>query len=120
MLVVFFLFRAFGFGLPLGAAAAVMIINTIALLVPITPGNAGTFEIAVSTSLIAFSVGRSDTVMFALALHFIDLIPMYILGVAFLKMEKVSIKEIKSQHEEETILEHVDEEGTLIDKEEIV
>ncbi|MFH2050138.1 MAG: lysylphosphatidylglycerol synthase transmembrane domain-containing protein [bacterium] len=120
MLVVFFLFRAFGFGLPLGAAAAVMIINTIALLVPITPGNAGTFEIAVSTSLIAFSIGRSDAVMFALALHFIDLIPMYILGVAFLKMEKVSIKEIKSQHEEETILEHVDEDGSLIDKEEIV
>lgn len=120
MLVVFFLFKAFGLGLPLGAAAAVMIINTIALLVPITPGNAGTFEIAVSTSLIAFSVGRSDAVMFALALHFIDLIPIYFLGVAFLRMEKVSIKEIKSQHVEMTILEQVDEDGTLIDKEEIV
>jgi len=120
MLVVFFLFRSFGFGLPLGAAAAVMIINTIALLVPITPGNAGTFEVAVSTSLTAFSIGRSDAVMFALALHFIDLIPMYILGMAFLRMEKVSIKDIKSQHEEETILEHVDEEGVLIDKKEKV
>lgn len=120
MLVVFFLFRAFGFGLPLGAAAAVMIINTIALLIPITPGNAGTFEIAVSTSLTAFSVGRSDAVLFALALHFIDLIPMYALGMAFFRMEKVSIKDIKLQHEEETILEHVDEEGSLIDKKEIV
>lgn len=120
MLVVFFLFKAFGLRLLLGAAAAVMIINTIALLVPITPGNAGTFEIAVSTSLIAFSVGRSDAVMFALALHFIDLIPIYFLGVAFLRMEKVSIKEIKSQHVEMTILEQVDEDGTLIDKEEIV
>ncbi len=120
MLVVFFLFRSFGFGLPLGAAAAVMIINTIALLVPITPGNAGTFEVAVSTSLTAFSIGRSDAVMFALALHFIDLIPMYILGMAFFRMEKVSIKDIKSLHEEETILEHVDEEGALIDKKEKV
>jgi len=115
MLVVFFLFKAFGFGLPLGAAAAVMIINTIALLVPITPGNAGTFEVAVSASLTAFSIGRSDAVMFALALHFIDLIPMYVLGMAFFKIEKVSIKDIKSQHEEETFLEHVDEEGTLIE-----
>jgi len=120
MLVAFFLFKAFGFGLPLGAAAAVMIINTIALLVPITPGNAGTFEIAVSTSLVAFSIGRSDAVMFALALHLIDLIPMYVLGVAFLRMEKVSIKDIQMGHEEETILEQVNEEGTLIDEQERV
>ncbi len=120
MLVVFFLFKAFGFGLPLGAAAAVMIINTVALLVPITPGNAGTFEVAVSASLAAFSIGKSDAVMFALALHLIDLIPMYVLGVAFLKMEKVSIKDIKEQHEEETMLEHVNEEGALIDAEEKV
>lgn len=117
MMVVYFLFEAFGFGLPLAAAAAVMIINTIALMVPITPGNAGTFEIAVSTSLMAFSVGRSDAVMFALALHIIDIIPMWAFGLAFLRSERMSLKAIKAEHEDEELLDHVSEEGVLIDQE---
>jgi hypothetical protein len=45
---------------------------------------------------------------------------MYVLGVAFLRMEKVSIKDIQMGHEEETILEQVNEDGALIDEEEKV
>jgi uncharacterized protein (TIRG00374 family) len=99
-LSIYFLFKSFGFDLPVAAAATVMIINTIALMIPITPGNAGTFEIAVSRSLTAFAIGRSDAVLFALALHIIDFLPIFTLGLYFMRSEHISIKEIKKQQEE--------------------
>jgi len=121
MLVVWFLFRAFGLALPLATAAVVMIVNTIVLLVPITPGNAGTFEVAVSTSLAAFSVGRSDAVLFALALHLMDLLPPFGFGYLFLHVEKLSLREIKAVRQEEAlIIDRIDEDGAYIEEEEKV
>jgi uncharacterized protein (TIRG00374 family) len=117
MLVIFFLFKSFGLNLPLASAAAVMIINTITLMVPITPGNAGTFEVVVTASLTAFSVKHSDAVLFALALHLLDLLPTYLLGFVFLHFERVSIKEIKTQHADRIILDEVSENGLLLEKE---
>jgi uncharacterized protein (TIRG00374 family) len=118
--VVYFLLKSFGFGLPIAAAASVMIINTLALMIPITPGNAGTFEVAVSKSLAAFRVGASDAVLFALALHIMDLLPIVVMGVYYMKAEHVSLREIKRQHEDEVILDKVTEEGDLIEEEETV
>ncbi|HQL24163.1 MAG TPA: lysylphosphatidylglycerol synthase transmembrane domain-containing protein [candidate division Zixibacteria bacterium] len=115
--VVYFLFLAFGFGLPFSAAAMVMVINTLALMVPITPGNAGTFEVAVSTALLAFRVARPDAVLFALALHLLDLLPLWLLGMWFLRTEKVSLKDIREQHEDRLILDEMDERGSLIERE---
>jgi len=119
MLVVWFLFLAFGLSLPFATAAVVMIINTIVLMIPITPGNAGTFEVAVSTSLAAFSVGRSDAVLFALALHLVDLLPVFCFGYLFMYLEKLSLKEIKVVHEEDIILDRIDEEGAFIEEERV-
>ncbi len=116
--VIFFLFKSFGMGLPLAAAAVVMIVNTLLLMVPITPGNAGTFELAVKTSLEAFNVPGSDAVLFALALHLLDLLPLWIMGMWFMKTRKVSIREIRSQHADAKLLDNVDENGMLIGKEE--
>lgn len=116
--VIYFLFLSFGLDLPFAAAAVVMIVNTLALLIPITPGNAGTFELAVSTSLAAFAVGRSDAVLFAVALHLLDFLPVVIFGMTFLRMEKLSISEIKAKHQDTDILDHVSENGTLIEAEE--
>ncbi|RKX24790.1 MAG: hypothetical protein DRP45_07445 [Candidatus Zixiibacteriota bacterium] len=119
MFVVWFLIRSFGLDLPFAAAAVVMIINTIVLMLPITPGNAGTFEFAVSSSLAAFSVGRSDAVLFALALHVVDLLPVFTFGFYFLRLEKMSLRKIKEEHEEEIILDKIDEEGAFIEEDEV-
>lgn len=119
-LVVYFLFLSFGLDLPFAAAASVMIINTLALMVPISPGNAGTFEVAVSSSLKAFSVSGTDAVLFALALHLLDLLPIMIFGYIFMHTEKVSIKDIQSGHEEDDIFDQITEDGSVIEDEEKV
>jgi uncharacterized protein (TIRG00374 family) len=117
-LVVYFLFKSFGMGLPFATAALVMVINTIAMMIPITPGNAGTFEVAVSTTLSAFSVARSDAVLFAIALHLLDLLPIFIFGFLFVHLEKVSISEIRDKQSDHTILDEVSEEGDIVEQEE--
>jgi hypothetical protein len=120
LLVVYFLFIAFDFGLPFATAAVVMLLNQVAVMVPITPGNAGTFEIVVSTSLAAFSIGRSDAVLFALALHLLDLLPVFVLGFIFMRQERALIRRIKEQHQDEIIFDQLSEDGTLIETEENV
>lgn len=119
VLVVWFLMLSFGFELPLAAASVVMIVNTIVLMVPLTPGNAGTFEFAVSTSLAAFSVGRSDAVLFALALHLVDLFPVFVFGAYFFRLDRSSLREIREKHADEVILDKIDEEGVYIEEEKV-
>jgi hypothetical protein len=116
ILVIYFLFKSFGFHLSLASAALVMIINTIALLVPITPANAGTFEVVVSTSLRAFGVGQTDAVLCALTLHLVDLMPIVVLGLFYFRVEKMSLSEIKKEHEDDKILDKISDEGTFIEE----
>jgi len=101
LLVVYFLFKSFAFDLPFAAAAVLMVINTLVLMIPITPGNAGMFEFAVTTSLAAFSIGRSDAVMFALSLHLIDLLPIFIFGGWYLRTQKNTTGVAESGHTSE-------------------
>lgn len=115
LLVIYFLFLSFGLHVSLAGAAIVMIVNTIVLLVPITPGNAGTFEVAVSTSLKAFSVGHTDAVLCALALHLIDILPIVALGVVFFRIEHFSLSEIKQTHEDDMIFDRIGEDGVFVE-----
>jgi uncharacterized protein (TIRG00374 family) len=117
ILAIYFLFKAFGFNVPFAGAAGLMIVNTVVLMVPITPGNAGTFEVAVSTSLKAFSVSGSDAVLFALALHLIDLIPMFVLGSFFFHVEKLDLRQFRREQEQEVILRRISDEGSYVEEE---
>jgi len=110
ILVVYFLFKCFGFELPFFVAVMIMVINTIALMVPITPGNAGTFQWAVVAPLLAFKIAKSDAVLYALALHILDLIPIFVMGLLFFRIERMTLKEIKEEGEKEEVLEEVHEE----------
>ncbi|MCM2272273.1 MAG: flippase-like domain-containing protein [candidate division Zixibacteria bacterium] len=123
MLVIWFLYESFGFELPIAAAAAIMIINSIVLMVPLTPGNAGTFEFAVSTSLAAFSIGRTDAVLFALALHLMDLLPIIVMGAIFFRIEKISLRELKAkaseQQAEPSIIDALSDSDECVEKEKV-
>jgi len=120
ILVVHFLFRAFGFQLPTITAVMIMVINILALLIPITPGNAGTFELAVMAPLLAFKIAKSDAVMYALALHLCDLIPIMIMGLFFFRSTKMSIKDFKEEGEKEEVLGEVESEEESEDNSKVV
>ena len=120
MLALYFLFLSFGFNESIPVAAAIMVINTIILMIPITPGNAGTFEIAVSRGLLLLTttgIGRSDAVLYALALHLLDLIPIFTLGMTFLHFERMSLGELKRENKDQIILDKISEDGTYVEGE---
>lgn len=105
ILAIYFLLYTFGIELHFMAAMVIMIVNMLLLMIPITPGNAGTFELAVVASLAAFGVHKSDAVLYALALHIADFIPVFVMGLLFLRREKTSIQEIQEEGEQEDALE---------------
>ncbi|MFQ5499321.1 MAG: lysylphosphatidylglycerol synthase transmembrane domain-containing protein [Candidatus Zixiibacteriota bacterium] len=118
ILVVYFLLRSLDLQLPFAAAAAIVIINTLAVMVPITPGNAGTFEVVVIGSLAAFGVGRSEAMLLALALHLLDFVPIFAMGYAFLHQERISISEIRKVPRDSRVLNVLGEDGAYVEYEE--
>ena len=97
--MIYLLFRAFGLEIPAAAAIIVVVVNTLALLVPITPGNAGTFEFAVIATLSTFAIGKTDAALFAVALHIIDVIPILVLSLPFIYARKVTLADISDDEE---------------------
>jgi uncharacterized protein (TIRG00374 family) len=96
---VFFLFHMFNISLPISAAMVVIIINYLALMVPITPGNIGSFQLAVVAALNIFSVPKTEAVLFSIILYLIDMLPMMILSGFFIFKERFSISEISRDEE---------------------
>ncbi len=91
---VYFLFAMFHFQLPLWSAVVVIIINYLALMVPITPGNVGSFQLAVVAGLNIFSIAKTEAVLFSVILYIVDLLPTSLLAACFLMKEQFSISEI--------------------------
>lgn len=102
---IYFLFYTFNFKLPIWAAVVVIIVNYLALMVPITPGNIGSFQLAVVASLKMFSIPKTEAVLFSVALYLVDMVPMIILAAFFLLKEQFSISEIS---EDEELIEEVE------------
>lgn len=87
--VIYFLFLSFDVDLesPWTVSAAMMIINTVVLMIPISPGNAGVFELTVKTFLTKLTgLTGSDSILFAVTLHLLDLLPIFSLGFLFLRL----------------------------------
>ena len=100
---VFFLFHMFNFHLPLWSAVVVIIINYLALMVPITPGNVGSFQLAVVAGLNIFSVPKTEAVLFSVMLYIMDMIPMIAMSSFFLFKEHFSISDISEDKELEEV-----------------
>ena len=58
-----------------------MIINTLMMIIPVSPGNVGTFQLASVLGLNLFGVPKTDAVSFGLILHATTLVPIAALGI---------------------------------------
>ncbi|MCI0595438.1 MAG: flippase-like domain-containing protein [candidate division Zixibacteria bacterium] len=101
--VIYGLNFAFGYSLPPYAAVLVMIINTLAIMIPITPGNVGVFQLATLFSLGLFGVSKEEALSFGIVLHFFDILPAAVLGSYFMVREHVSVRELEKQAPKETV-----------------
>lgn len=80
-----------GHGLPWYAALAVLVVTTISVVIPSTPGYVGTYHYLCQVSLVMFGVSASEAISFAVVAHLVNLLPVTLLGLALANYEGVSV-----------------------------
>jgi hypothetical protein len=95
-LLVLFLLRAFGFDFALWTAMVILIVNTLAIMIPVTPGNIGTFQFACIVGLAFFGVSRDRALGFSILLHLTEVAPVFILGLISSFSQHVRVREYRT------------------------
>jgi uncharacterized protein (TIRG00374 family) len=80
--VIAFSMRAVGLRAPLSASFLVLLAVNLALAFPFAPpGNMGTLEVGATLALVEVGIAKSRALAFALCYHFLQVIPIGILGL---------------------------------------
>lgn len=79
--VISLLLYAFGLALPAGAALVLMVMNTLLLVIPVTPGNVGTYQVATVVGLSLFGVEKTDAVSYGIVLQATTYVPIACVGL---------------------------------------
>jgi uncharacterized protein (TIRG00374 family) len=95
-LLVLFLLRAFALDVPFWGAMVILIVNTIVIMVPVSPGNIGTFQLACVVGLAFFGVRKDEALGFSILLHVAEIGPVFILGSVASFSQHVRLREYKS------------------------
>ena len=73
--------RAFALDLPVSAAVSVLVVVNLGIAVVATPGNVGTFELAVAASLAFWGVSTETALSLGIATHVIEVAPPVLIGL---------------------------------------
>ncbi len=93
----YFVFEAFGFKLPLDAAFVLLVIVSISILIPSSPGFVGVYHAGVVWSLEIYGIEREAALSCAIALHAVQYLVVTFMGFYYLKKEHLSLKELEEE-----------------------
>ena len=94
-----FVFLAFNFDLTLDASFVLLVVVSIMIMVPSTPGFLGVYHYGVVISLGIYGVTDESARAYALVLHATQYIVVTLMGFYFLKKEHLSLKELEESAE---------------------
>lgn len=86
-----------GYNLPWTAALVVLVITTISVLVPSSPGYVGTYHYLCQLSLGMFTVPESEALTFAFVAHAINFFPVLLVGLIFAGLEGINISQVSKK-----------------------
>jgi len=93
-------FYAFGFvkaySLPWSAASVLLVITTISIIIPSSPGYVGTYHFLCQLSLGLFGVPESPALSFAIVYYAVNFLPIAVLGFMFVSWEGITLRNIRS------------------------
>lgn len=95
-MAVFSLIKAFGFELPFWGALVILIVNTAAIMIQISPGNLGTFQFACILGLSFFGISKDSALSFSLVLHAVETLPIAVLGTYYSFSSQIRLKEYQT------------------------
>jgi len=87
----YLLFFAFGFDLSLINAYAVLVVVALGVMLPAAPGFLGTYHYACVLGLTAFGISKAAAFSYAVALHFIQIVPVILIGLVYLPLQHLSL-----------------------------
>ena len=91
--------KAFGLDLQFGAALVIQVCVTAAVALPQAPGFIGPFQVATVKAAELFGVAGGDAGAFAMMLWAVNVIPITIVGLAFLRHEGLNLLELAQESE---------------------
>jgi hypothetical protein len=97
-----FVFRAFGFdsapfNAPLSASFVLLVVVSISILVPSSPGFVGVYHAGTVWTLINYGVDKEHALSFALVLHAAQYIPITLMGFYYLRKAHLSLSTLETQ-----------------------
>lgn len=97
------IFYAFDFvkiySLPWTAALVLLVITTISVLVPSSPGYVGTYHYLCQLSLAFFAVPPDTALSFAFIMHGLNFFPIIIVGLVLVSLTKMNLKNLQEESE---------------------
>ena len=87
------------YSLPWDAALVLLVITTISILVPSSPGYVGTYHYLCQLSLGLFGVPESPALTFAIVVHGISFFPVLLVGLILISFEGMSFKSLGTKPE---------------------
>jgi len=96
----YFIFKAFGLNLTYDACYVLLVVVSISILVPSTPGFVGVFHAGAVWSLMTYGVGKEEALSCALVLHAAQYIVVTVMGFYFLKKKHLSLRKLEEEVED--------------------
>jgi len=94
--ILFFAFDLPGkYNVPIGASFLIVILGTIAIMIPSSPGFFGTFHLFCKEGLTVYNVPESTALAYAVILHAFSFLPTTILGIIYLGKKNFTFSQIK-------------------------
>ncbi len=95
----YFIFLAFDLHPPVQASFILLVMVSLAVMIPASPGYVGTFHFFCIAALGLFGYGKNIALPFAVVLHASQYIPITLIGLIYLKTEHLTLKVIKQEQE---------------------
>ena len=96
----FIVTKSFDFSIPFYGVALIIILISVGVMIPSSPGYIGTFEGFCILGLSFFGINKEFGLSFAIVIHLLISIPIILIGLGFLWKENISWREI--EHVEKT------------------
>lgn len=93
----YFVFLAFDFNLPLSASYVMLVIVSIFIFIPSSPGFVGVYHYSVAVTLALYGIPKEQAGAFALVLHAAQYLPITAMGFYFLKKKHLSLKKLETE-----------------------
>lgn len=92
----YFIFLAFDLHPPIQASFILLVIVSLGVMLPSSPGFVGTFQFFCVVSLATFGYDKNIALPFSILLHASQYFPVTLLGLYYLKKEHLSLKTLES------------------------